>query len=232
MIQRLLRAAALPAAFALAGCAAGTPSTDMATGTPATPRPPEARLQARIDRLEREVATLRNQMETMRPTYERLASVEGDIRALLAQLSQVPGRPEKRQAVSAIPPPAPKPAVPASATRPPSGPKQAPAADPLDPTSGATAFGVHLASYRRAEQVARGWNELQHQLGADIAGLSPRVVGIDFGDGRGTFYRLKAGPLKDRAAAEGLCRKLRAKAMFCEASDFTGTPGGEFWYGR
>lgn len=217
MIQNLLRAAALPAALALAlaGCATGP----TASGSPGRS---EALLQERVGRLEQEVATLRDQVEAMRPTHERLASVEGEIRALLVQLSQVPGRPAEPAAPPAAP--APKPAAPASAPPRP--------ADPLDPTSGAAGFGAHLASYRQPGEVAQGWNTLQRQLGADIAGLSPRVVGIDFGDGRGTFYRLKVGPLKSREAAEELCRKLRAKAAFCEAGDFAGTPGEDFWRGR
>jgi hypothetical protein len=220
MIQRLPRAAALTAALALAGCATGPTASE----TPGAPAPPpsqsEALLQERIGRLEQEVAALRGQVEAMRPTHERLASVEGDIRALLVQLSQVPGRPAKP---AAAPPAAPasKPAAPASAPPRP--------ADPLDPTSGAAGFGAHLASYRQPVEVAEGWNALQRQLGADIAGLAPRVVGIDFGDGRGTFYRLKVGPLKNREAAEELCRKLRAKAVFCEPGDFAGTPGEDFW---
>jgi hypothetical protein len=220
MIQRLPRAAALTAALALAGCATG-PASPEAPASP--PSQSEALLQERIVRLEQELATLRDQVEAMRPTHERLASVEGDIRALLAQLSQVPGQPVKP---AAAPPavPAPKPATPASAPPRP--------ADPLDPTSGAAGFGAHLASYRQPEEVAQGWSALQRQLGADIAGLSPRVVGIDFGDGRGTFYRLKVGPLKSLEAAQELCRKLRAKAVFCEPSDFAGTPGEDFWRGR
>lgn len=228
MIHRLLHAAPLLALLA-AGCAADAPPVPLeAAGSPSSPQDlPPALLQERLGRLEREVAALREQVDAMRPGHERILAIESDIRALLDQLSQVPGR-----AASPRPPPPPaarptasRPAPPGPATPQPANPQPA---DPLDPAS-AAGFGVHLASYREAVQVAEGWQELQRRLGADLSGLSPRVVGIDFGDGRGTFYRLKAGPLKSRAAAEELCRKLRAKADFCQAGDFAGTPGEDFW---
>ncbi|HEV7370670.1 SPOR domain-containing protein [Arenibaculum sp.] len=172
--------------------------------TPATDPPQEEALAERLERLERDVAELRAQLASMQPGVDRFVRIEGDIRDLLAQLSALPGTVSPGAA-------------------PPAGP------DPLDPTRAVGGHALHLASYREPKQVGDGWRRLLARFPDQLGTLAPRVVGIDFGDGRGTFYRLKAGPLPDAASAEALCRLIRSSGEFCDATDFTGTPGEEFW---
>jgi len=40
------------------------------------------------------------------------------------------------------------------------------------------------------------------------------IVRADLGT-RGVYFRLRAGPLKDRAAADALCRKLAGRKVGC-----------------
>jgi hypothetical protein len=134
--------------------------------------------------------------------------------------------PAARPAAVALPPaadtfkPLPPPSAPQAVT---------PAVDPLDPAAGNGIFGLHLASYRQPAQVAQGWEQLRQLHGSQLASLSPRVIAVDFGDGRGTFYRLKAGPVRDAQAAAEVCRSFTSKGEFCDVTDFSGTPGEEFW---
>jgi hypothetical protein len=134
--------------------------------------------------------------------------------------------PAARPAAVALPPaadtfkPLPPPSAPQAVT---------PAVDPLDPAAGNGIFGLHLASYRQPAQVAQGSEQLRQLHGSQLASLSPRVIAVDFGDGRGTFYRLKAGPVRDAQAAAEVCRSFTSKGEFCDVTDFSGTPGEEFW---
>lgn len=47
-----------------------------------------------------------------------------------------------------------------------------------------------------------------------LGGLRTSVVRADLG-AKGTFYRMRVGPLKDRAAADDLCGKLKARKVGC-----------------
>jgi hypothetical protein len=121
------------------------------------------------------------------------------------------------------PPPGPPPAAPAAA---------APGAgDPIAEAAGPPRYAIHLASYRRPADVGRGWRTLTAGYPRLLAGLQPRVAAVDFGDRRGTFYRLKAGPYDTRQEAAAACRRLRGAGLYCAVEDFMGTPGEAFWRG-
>ncbi len=81
---------------------------------------------------------------------------------------------------------------------------------------------VHLASYRSRKQAERGWTLLRRTFKKDLRGLRSEIAKINLGPGKGIFYRLKAGPLKDKAAAERLCRKLKRRRQFCASSFMNG----------
>lgn len=71
---------------------------------------------------------------------------------------------------------------------------------------------VHLASFRTEDRVRSGWTELQARHPA-LKALTMSVSQISL-PGQGTFYRLLAGPVADRAAAERLCATL--DAQYCK----------------
>ena len=81
---------------------------------------------------------------------------------------------------------------------------------------------MHLASYRGVTAAARGWQELKHMLGKAVSDLQPRVIAVDFNDGRGTFYRLKAGPFTSKQAAASRCEEIKSTGNYCHVEDFTG----------
>jgi len=39
---------------------------------------------------------------------------------------------------------------------------------------------------------------------------------VNLGPGKGTFFRLKAGPMVDKAEAADICAQLKRRRQFCE----------------
>lgn len=76
--------------------------------------------------------------------------------------------------------------------------------------------GIHIASYRSQKAAETGWGEARKAAGGLLNKLEPEIRKVDLP--KGTFYRLKAGPLPSKEAAADLCRKLKAKGQFCDPS--------------
>lgn len=74
---------------------------------------------------------------------------------------------------------------------------------------------LHLASYRSKKDAERGWTQLRRAHKSELGGLESEISRVNLGP-KGTFYRLKAGPLASKSEAESLCRKLKRKRQFCE----------------
>ena len=47
-----------------------------------------------------------------------------------------------------------------------------------------------------------------------LVGLSPLIMPVDSGDS-GITYRLRAGPLSDRSAAQRVCAQLKVRGLDC-----------------
>lgn len=110
---------------------------------------------------------------------------------------KIPPPPEttaKNTVVAAVPP------VPAIATTPPSSGK---------------GYLVQLAALRSADAANEAWRRLA-KANTDLLGaLRPKVVRADLGAEKGVFFRLRAGPLRNEAAAKGLCAELKARKLDC-----------------
>ncbi len=76
---------------------------------------------------------------------------------------------------------------------------------------------VHLASYRSRKDAERGWSQLRRAHKAELSNLQSEISEINLG-AKGVFFRLKAGPLNNKGAADGLCRQLKSRRQFCEAT--------------
>ena len=76
---------------------------------------------------------------------------------------------------------------------------------------------VHLASYRSRKDAERGWSQLRRAYKAELADLQSEISEINLG-AKGIFFRLKAGPLQSKGAAADLCKQLKARRQFCEAT--------------
>ena len=77
----------------------------------------------------------------------------------------------------------------------------------------AGSFAVQLAAVPAASQVAEEWQRLTQfpQLG-ELQLQAPQVVEVT---GKGTFYRVLAGPFPTKAAAEATCAELRKAGGTC-----------------
>ena len=75
-------------------------------------------------------------------------------------------------------------------------------------------YAIQLVASRSRDRAREHWRKLQKAHGDILGNLTQTVVTADLGD-RGTFYRLRAGRLPDRAAAERICAKLAARKVGC-----------------
>ena len=77
--------------------------------------------------------------------------------------------------------------------------------------------GVHLASYRSQKQAERGWSEIRKAHSKILGDLPHEVTQVSLGR-KGTYYRLKVGPVSSNDEARSLCKKLKRRRQFCELS--------------
>lgn len=167
------------------GNVASTPSTNQMPGAQET-------LEQRVERLERDLATLRIDYSVVRPSMERIVSAESGIEARLNAIEGAFGP------------------ITASIS-----PESADVSAHTPLTAAALpSVGIHLASYRDTENVKRGWNELVSGHSDLLADLDLKVV--DYRSAHdGLYRRLVAGPV-DPAAAESRCASLKDRGIWCQ----------------
>ncbi|WNJ98968.1 SHOCT domain-containing protein [Thalassospiraceae bacterium LMO-JJ14] len=76
---------------------------------------------------------------------------------------------------------------------------------------------VHLASYRSAKQAESGWLQIKRAHGNVLGSLDHEVSRVTLGS-KGTYYRLKAGPLPSVSEAKSLCSQLKKRRQFCDTT--------------
>ena len=79
---------------------------------------------------------------------------------------------------------------------------------------GRPAVAVQLAAHRSDARARANWRRLRATFPDLLRDLAPEIQRADLG-ARGVFYRVRAGPFKFRAEAQGLCRQLRARGQDC-----------------
>jgi len=77
----------------------------------------------------------------------------------------------------------------------------------------AGSFQVQLASVPSEDLAQAEWKRMSGR-NKQLAAMTPTIVKADLGD-KGTYYRLRVGPLADKAAAEELCSALTADKIGC-----------------
>ncbi|GAA0586430.1 hypothetical protein GCM10009099_25170 [Caenispirillum bisanense] len=93
------------------------------------------------------------------------------------------------------------------------------AATPAAPSAAAGGPVVlHLASYKSKAAAESGWSALRGRFSSVLSGLAPQYTEVDLGPGKGTFWRLSAGPVSDSAAAERLCGQLAGQGQYCRTA--------------
>ena len=85
-------------------------------------------------------------------------------------------------------------------------------------------YSLHLASYRNLDKVSDGWAELQTKYPEILADKTARISILDIQSFGGVYYRLKAGPIEDKAEADRLCSRFQAAGEYCVVAEFSGAP--------
>lgn len=78
----------------------------------------------------------------------------------------------------------------------------------------ATVFRIQLASVRSRRAAEKAWGRYQFNHSALFGKLEPNIIRVDL-KGRGTFYRLQAGPFSDALAARSLCSEAKKRKIGC-----------------
>jgi Flp pilus assembly protein TadD len=78
-----------------------------------------------------------------------------------------------------------------------------------------TFYTAQLASFRTAERAREGWQILENSAGGLLEGSDAYIVRADLGAEMGTYYRVRAGTMTDRAAAAQFCQDLQAQGVDC-----------------
>ncbi len=116
--------------------------------------------------------------------------------------------PEPPAAVAA-PTPAP---APAPTPEPPATPAPAPTA--AVPAAISNAWRIQIAALRSESAATAEWGRQVSRNQALLGNLSLQVQKVDI-TGKGTFFRVRGGPLGSKAEAHALCAKLKAEKVNC-----------------
>ncbi len=82
----------------------------------------------------------------------------------------------------------------------------------VSPRPGGNSYGVQLGAFGSEASADREWRRLQGRFGAQLGGLSPRIVAA--GKTSDPVYRLQA-PAAGEAQARALCDSLRERSQPC-----------------
>lgn len=110
----------------------------------------------------------------------------------------------------------------------PTTPAPAPAAAPATTTAAATpapkaaaatpaaggSWRIQLSSVRSEADADKEWRRLKGKHPDPLNPLSARYVRVDLGE-KGIWWRVQAGPVGDKPAAEAACTKLKAQGQGC-----------------
>ncbi|MEK7246000.1 MAG: SPOR domain-containing protein, partial [Pseudomonadota bacterium] len=110
----------------------------------------------------------------------------------------------------AAPPPA-LPSVSETAARESARPTPAKTESPAEPASG---YLIQIGAVREPEGAEAEWNRLLRLHAETLRGLKLFVARADLGD-KGVFWRLRAGPFADEAAAKNRCAELARRKAGC-----------------
>lgn len=79
---------------------------------------------------------------------------------------------------------------------------------------------VHLASYRTRDAAERGWVQLKKAHAKILGDMDHEISKVSV-RGKGTYWRLKAGPVADEDEAKKVCGQLKKRRQYCEPSMMT-----------
>lgn len=77
-------------------------------------------------------------------------------------------------------------------------------------------LGLHLASYRSQQAAETGWKSISKKHANQLGSLNSAIRRVNLGANKGTFYRLMAVPVADRAEANTICQQLKRSNQYCD----------------
>lgn len=113
------------------------------------------------------------------------------------------------------PEPKPTPAPKAPTPKPIAKASPAPAAPAANNGDISNSYRIQLAAARSEKAVKSEWDKLQRRNKDLLGALQLQVTKIDLGSTKGTFYRLRAGPLTSSSQAKALCERLKQRKLGC-----------------
>ena len=218
---------------ALSACADGS-GFGFKTKPEAAPQPSESERAlaaaqqnaTRLDHLEQQFNAMVDDWLKFRPVISRLSELEEDLNKVISDVANLKaGRARISTSRRADAP---------SGGGAPSGSPSGAGTPPVEVIPGASAarkapsstnstmsFAVHLASYRSKEALMDGWSELKRRFPNELGELDSTSQALDLGRD-GTYYRLKAGPLRSKEDALEICQIMTRSGAYCVPSDFSG----------
>jgi cell division septation protein DedD len=100
-----------------------------------------------------------------------------------------------------------------AAKAPPPSPAPAPAVDKSPEIVLSAAWRIQLVSLSSQKDAEAVWGRMQKANKDLLGGLALQVQAVKLS--KGTFYRVQAGPLANRAAADSLCGTLKSRKQDC-----------------
>ena len=181
----------------------------------AKPADPPLEVKSPLDEKRDELAAMIASLDKKGAEAEKTVIEEPKLPAA-KQSNAVPASPPKPPVLMPLHDPAAEQAAPAPEITSPSSVSPvvvpAPASEAAAPTG--PGLLVQLAAAKSEEGAMTEWNRIKNKHAGLVGALSPSVVRADLGE-RGIFFRLRAGTLPDKAAADELCAALTAEGNAC-----------------
>jgi cell division septation protein DedD len=108
--------------------------------------------------------------------------------------------------------PAPEPQQAAAAPAAPAKPKPGTQTASITPAATSSKYVVQVGSKKNQTEALASFADMQQKYPALLASYRPMVQKADLG-AKGVWYRLRIGPIADKAAAAKLCSQLKAQGL-------------------
>lgn len=145
-------------------------------------------------------------VEAMEEVTEKSVSIES-VREVIEKVEEAVQQSEVSVPATPEPAPTPEPVVSTPAPEPKQSLESMVAALSGD-------YLIQIAALRSQEAAEGEWTRISKRHSDLLGAYTSKIVRADLGE-RGIFFRLRAGPLKDRPAAEKLCESLAAQNVGC-----------------
>jgi cell division septation protein DedD len=125
-----------------------------------------------------------------------------------------PPRPEIPVRVAALEPATPADPEPVATASAASEPATLPASDPAPATAAKGGFVVQIAAAKSSSEAQSTLRAAQRRFAVLLEGQPTSIKRVEL-EGKGTFYRVRVGPLDTRDAAISLCTSLKSAGGDC-----------------